>query len=60
MSRSAQSLRWFPKQARLAALGPDEPEKDEILLAFGKNLWPDETIEFTAIAGHDEPRIRER
>jgi hypothetical protein len=44
----------------LAALGPDEPEKDEILLAFGKNLWPDETIEFTAIAGHDEPRIRER
>ena len=26
------------KQARLAALGPDKPEKDEILLAFGKNL----------------------
>ena len=26
------------KQARLAALGPDKPEKDEILLAFGRNL----------------------
>ena len=26
------------KQARLAALGPDKPEKDEILRAFGKNL----------------------
>ncbi len=26
------------KQARLAALGPDKPEKDEILLAFGTSL----------------------
>jgi len=26
------------KQARLAALGPDKPEKDDLLLAFGKNL----------------------
>jgi transcriptional regulator with XRE-family HTH domain len=27
-----------PKKARLASLGPDKPEKDEILFAFGKNL----------------------
>jgi transcriptional regulator with XRE-family HTH domain len=26
------------KQARLAALGPDKPERDEILLAFGQSL----------------------
>jgi len=27
-----------PKQSRLAALGPDKPEKDEILFAFGTSL----------------------
>src|ERR1700683_363947 len=33
-----QSASASAKQARLAALGPDKPEKDELLLAFGKNL----------------------
>jgi transcriptional regulator with XRE-family HTH domain len=33
-----QSASTSPKKARLAALGPDKREKDEILLAFGKNL----------------------
>ncbi len=33
-----QSASPSPKQGRLAALGPDKPEKDEILLAFGQRL----------------------